>query len=367
MPCQVLSSLLLSGPEDLRIAGLPLSTAFASRPHPFQTANNYDIPPKCCGAVPSPSSLSHAVQFIPGQAVSLPFCLSSHHTRNTRRIPTHSHNLALLLSCWNQRYPARRFVAHLTPKRRTVRIIPTYLPTIGTVDKRDKTKKTKKTHTKPLLQGLWVSAAPTIIGRYLAISTHRQSLFSPFRTRSLRRNRRRGPDLWCFAWLHRTEDIARSATLRVLSVAIRSVAPSGRQLLRSVCCTWPLPRVLSARSANVLPSPPRQPQSQPAAERVGLDISASQVTAGSLSYATSVGKPQTQQRSRTSIHAQAIPQCARRFAAARSVTPRSRRSRPQEPRNHARFVVPCRQPLGHWQLTLTLRDALFRAWLSTSF
>jgi hypothetical protein len=312
--------------------------------------------------------LSHAAQVIPGQAVSLPFCLSSH-THGTPAeyppTPTIWRALALLLEPTISSPPICR---PLDPQRRPVRIIPTYLPTIGTVDKRDKTKKNRrKKHTKPLLQGLWVSAAPTTIGRYLAISTHRQSLFTPFRTRSLRRNRRRGPDLWCFAWLHRTEDIARSATLRVLSVAIRSVAPSGRQLLRSVCCIWPLPRVLSARSANVLPSPPRHPKSQQAAERVGLDISASQVTAGSLSYATSVGKPQTQQRSRTSIHVQAIPQCPRRFAAARSVAPRSRRSRPQESRNHARFVVPCRQPLGHWQLALTLRDALFRAWLSASF
>lgn len=167
-------------------------------------------------------------------------------------------------------------------------------------------------------------------------------------------------------------------TLRVLSVAIRSVAPSSRQLLRSVCCTCPLSGAPSARSANLLPSPLRQSQNQPAVEQVGLDISASQVTAGSLSYATSVGKPGTQQAVEDihpPIHPSTPPPTHRRYHSVPDallphtfVTP-SASSFPatgiQEPR--ARFVVSYRQPLERPQLALTLRDALFCAWLGASF
>jgi hypothetical protein len=135
-----------------------------------------------------------------------------------------------------------------------------------------------------------------------------------------------------------------------------------------VCCSLPPLSRFPAPSATLLrlpPPPPAQSQSQQAVKSVGLDTSASQVTAGSLSYyATLVW--QTTLAAVEDILAQAIPRGTRRSPAARLVDPpRLLVPGPEDPReSHARLVVfPCRQSLGY---ALPLHGVLFCAWLGAS-
>jgi hypothetical protein len=155
------------------------------------------------------------------------------------------------------------------------------------------------------------------------------------------------PALWCSAWLHKTEDIVRSATSRALSVAIRPVAPSSRRSspVNAASCRPGSQGSLSAlgKRAPLLPASPR------ASRRWnGWDLIYPLPGDGGISVLRNLSW-QTTDAAVEGIHAQAIPQDTRRFAAAPPVDPRSCRSRPDD----ARRRQEPRQPLEHLHLHCT--------------